>query len=126
MKKILFFVLMLSLAACGEREKASMKWLKYKGEPMTTIKEGSDFSQTVIRFSRGIVFNEAGTAIQTMPPNSYLSYDKNGQLLIVESDEKGRISYEFYEEDTRQPFDEKGKVFLKNVIREIRRLDKKM
>ena len=116
----------LVLISCTDRDKAGMRWRKYQKGPLTTIKENGGYGTIETRYSRGISFNTAGTDIRKMPPHSYFSYDNNGLLLVIESDKNGKITYEYYEEDKRLPFDEKGRAFLIKAIKNIRRLDKKM
>ncbi len=83
---------------------------------MTIINDGVSIK---MEYEGKIAFNEEETEIRSLSPNGYLKYKKNDKKLFVESNSKGEISYEFYDDGEKLTFDERGKKFLAEAIKEM-------
>jgi hypothetical protein len=84
---------------------------------LTIVVRNSDYRMEIVR--RGSVqFTADTTAINTLSPNGYLSFSKNGKSLKAEYDEKEGVYMEIYENDKLLPPGE-GKEFLAEAVKEM-------
>lgn len=83
---------------------------------MTMINDGVSIK---MEYEGKITFNEEETAVKSLSPNGYLKYKKNDKKLVIESNSKGEVSYEFYDDGEKLAFDERGKKFLAEAIKDM-------
>jgi hypothetical protein len=84
---------------------------------LTIVVRNGDYRMEIVR--RGSVqFTADTTAINTLSPNGYLSFSKNGKSLKAEYDEKEGVYMEIYENDKLLPPGE-GKEFLAEAVKEM-------
>ena len=81
---ILFFAVLLS-TACN-----------HFGQRSKTVKINNENEKIKIEYCGEIYFNDSETSIEEMSPNSYVKYYKDGKKFKVESDDFGKITYKFY------------------------------
>ncbi len=84
---------------------------------MTIVVRNGSFHMEIVR--RGSVqFTADTTAINTLSPNGYLSFSRNGKSLKAEYDEKQGVYMEIYENDKLLSPGE-GKEFLAEAVKEM-------
>lgn len=89
------------------------------GKRHTTIMENGNGSTLKIEYVGQTYFNVAGTAIESISPNGYVKYSRNGKELMAESDRNGKITYELNDGDKRTVLDESDKAFLAQAIKDM-------
>lgn len=123
-KKLLaiLFLCMVVLSANCQKSQNSSSYSnsndgKLRTSHMTITNDGLSLE---IKHSGEVRFNDDETAIQSLEPGGKLLYRRNDQKLTAEIDDKGNISYEMYDGNTKLSInDAAGKQFLANVIKEL-------
>jgi hypothetical protein len=85
--------------------------------PVTTIEttNGSDFIK--IRYSGTVSFTSDSSAIEGISPMGSLNYRNDKDLLQVNSNEKGQLSFEMKEDGKPLIMDKQGKEFIAKAVK---------
>lgn len=83
---------------------------------MTFINDGISLK---MEYDGKITFTEDEKAIQSISSDGYLRYKKDDVKIIAESNSKGEITYEIYEDGEKIGLNERGKKLLAEAISEM-------
>lgn len=90
----------------------------HRGHRGTTIVISSPGEYTRIRYSGEVSFTEDSTAIKSISPFGYISYQKNNASFLAESDEKGMLTIMMINEDSSTVnLDEGSKKFIAEGVK---------
>ncbi|MEO5997975.1 MAG: hypothetical protein ABIN89_14610 [Chitinophagaceae bacterium] len=123
MKKLLLtitLVITLLVTACNPfsgRRHSLMSFSSSDKEQKIVV--NSDNLSLEIIYSGEMEFNDDETAIKKMSPGGYLEYRKNGAKLLAETDSRGEIYYEFYNDGLPLDRDINGRKFLVLAIQDM-------
>lgn len=85
--------------------------------PVTTIVTSNDNDYIKIKYNGTISFTPDSTGIEGLSPESTLSYRKNSDYLLVNSNEKGQLSFEMTENGKTLLMDQQGKAFIAKAVK---------
>ena len=90
---------------------------RYPGNTMITSTDG----QTIeVHYSGDIRFNDDETGIQSISPNGFLMYKRNGRELEAKSNSHGEIEYKFYQDGSKVSLDQQDRQrFMASVIQDL-------
>jgi hypothetical protein len=72
-----------------------------------------------IKRSGSVQFTADTTAIQSISPGGYISYERNEKRMRAEYDEKDGIYMEIYDDGKQVTMDQGGKEFLAEAVKEM-------
>ena len=72
-----------------------------------------------IKREGSVQFNADTTAIQSISPGGYLSYERNEKRMRAEYDEKDGIYMEIYNDGKKVAIDQTSKEFLAEAVKEM-------
>jgi len=115
--KLLFFLIAFSLVFL----RAYFLWAGHghsgNEEGTMTIENGTDYVQ--IKWSGKFKINDEEDGFTSISPGGYFKYRKNDVRLVAKSNLQGEIHYDLFDGRESLAFDEKGKVFIKDAIKEL-------
>jgi hypothetical protein len=76
----------------------------------------SNESKTQLVYSGSVNFNSDSTMVVGLSPNGYISYANNGNTLLIERDDKGKLCYSFNGSDKQSQIDSGQQPLLKEAI----------
>lgn len=85
--------------------------------PVTTIESSNDNNYIKIKYNGTISFTPDSTGIEGLSPESTLSYENNNDYILVNSNEKGQLSFEMTEDGKTLLMDQKGKEFIAKAVK---------
>jgi general stress protein CsbA len=91
----------------------------HRGYRTTTLVVNSDKFSMKIKYAGQIIFNDDSTAIKSISPEGYLIYRKNEKELTAESDPKGQLTVELYDDGKKMAFDDNGKKIMADAVKEM-------
>jgi hypothetical protein len=73
-------------------------------------------SKTQLAYSGSVNFNSDSTMVVGLSPNGYISYTNNGNTLLIERDNKGKLCYSFNGSYKQSQIDADQQPLLKEAI----------
>ncbi|MEZ5148998.1 MAG: hypothetical protein R2759_18475 [Bacteroidales bacterium] len=91
-----------------------------------SIRYSDSFTDYDVQVKGDVSVNDDDTRITAITPGGYLKISKktfgNRRAIIIESDSKGSLTYEYYEGRKEVPYDPEGKKWLADVLLEVVRI----
>ena len=117
LKSLLILVVSLLVFSSSAQEYVSNVNL---GNFRKQYKYSDNFTNYEIQVKGDIKVNNDDTGIESISPGGSLKISKktfgNKRTLIIESNSKGVLKYEYYEGRTEVPYDPEGKKWLADVV----------
>ncbi len=89
----------------------------YRGNTMITSTDGETIE---VHYNGDIRFNDDETAIQSISPNGFLMYKRNGREFEAQSNSHGEIEYKFYQDGSRVSLDQQDRQrFMAAAIQDL-------
>jgi len=111
MEKLLTLILVLCviaiIASCGI------------GQRHTTIVENDNNHYKKIEYAGEVHFNDNGTAIASISHGGYVRYRYDDRKLEAESNGRGGVRYELYDDGHKVDLDENGKRFIAEAVKDM-------
>ncbi len=89
-------------------------------------KYSDGFADYDIQVKGEIKVNDDDTGIKSISPGGYLKFSKktfgNKRSIMVESNSKGKLTYEYYEGRQKEPYEPEGRKWMADVLLEIIRM----
>ncbi|NHA05042.1 hypothetical protein G7092_14630 [Mucilaginibacter sp. HC2] len=89
------------------------------GKRHTTIMENGNGTTVKIEYVGQTFFTADGTGIQSISPNGYVKYSRDGKQLIAESDHYGKITYEVNDGGKQTMLNDGDKEFLAQAVKDM-------
>ena len=90
-----------------------------EGRNVTTINMRNPGLIEEIQYTGTITLNDEETAIDSISPEGFVKYTKNGMQFTAASSLMGEIVYEIYDDGKKLPMDERGRRFIAGAIKDM-------
>ncbi|MFI5155287.1 MAG: hypothetical protein ACHQEM_03845 [Chitinophagales bacterium] len=90
---------------------------RYRGNTMITSTDGETIE---VHYNGEIRFNDDETAIESISPNGFLMYKRNGREFEAQSNSHGEIEYKFYQDGSKVSLDQQDRQrFMAAAIQDL-------
>jgi hypothetical protein len=121
--KILFLTIMFFLGFAVIQANAS---IQQAPDGKKQYKYRDTLSSYDVQVNGDIEVNDTDSGIKSISPGGYLKISKkafgNKRSVVVESDSRGELTYEYYEGSKKIPYEPEGRKWLSDVLLEVVRL----
>lgn len=77
-------------------------------------------TKTQLTYSGAVTFNSDSTQIKSLSKNGFVSYEHNGEKVMIESDNKGSVTYAFNDGDKQTQVNDNQKSLVDEAIKGVR------
>ena len=116
-KHILLFVFLINIFAFVSCKRGNIFHSNLFSDNQSTIIYQDGFQKTTIQYSGNISINDDDTAIRSISPGGFISFEKGNIDCVIKSDEKGLISY--FLDGKKVKFTVEEKAILAQVVSEL-------